>query len=188
MWLFHLHSAVKNAAFFPVLPLAGATAKAFFRLSLWSFKGKALTIFYGCVIENGWCFISWNSKEITSKIAQSWSPPAEKWRKTYIFQHIAETKQPCAMTEPFLLYLTPSLKLWSGLPQNQGRYALLWRFTIKPALPSPKVSVCPASFLRPKRSEPSAEAAERSPLAPQKQDEHHYFRPCALAYPYQKNG
>ena len=40
MWLFHLHSALKNRAFFPVFPLAGATAKAFFRLSLWSFKEK----------------------------------------------------------------------------------------------------------------------------------------------------
>ena len=85
MWLFHLHSAVKNAAFFPVFPLAGSTAKAFFRLSLWSFKGKALTIFYGCVIENGWCFISWNSKEITNKISQSWSPPAENGEKHIFF-------------------------------------------------------------------------------------------------------
>ena len=40
MWLFHLHSAVKKTAFFPVFPLAGSTAKAFCRLSLWSFKEK----------------------------------------------------------------------------------------------------------------------------------------------------
>ena len=40
MWLFHLHSAVKNRAFFPVFPLAGSTAEAFFRLFLWSFKEK----------------------------------------------------------------------------------------------------------------------------------------------------
>ena len=53
LWLFHLHSTVKIQPFSPVFPLAGSTAKAFFRLSLWSFEGKALTIFYGCVIENG---------------------------------------------------------------------------------------------------------------------------------------
>ena len=46
MWLFPLHSAVKNRAFFPVFPLAGATVKAFFRLSPWSFRKKASTIFY----------------------------------------------------------------------------------------------------------------------------------------------
>ena len=46
MWLFHLHSAVKIQPFSPVFPLAGSTAKAFFRLSLWSFKEKASTIFY----------------------------------------------------------------------------------------------------------------------------------------------
>ena len=40
MWLFHLHSAVENTAFFPVFPLAESTAKAFFRLSLWNFKEK----------------------------------------------------------------------------------------------------------------------------------------------------
>ena len=64
MWLFHLHSAVKNTAFFPVFSLAGSTAKAFFRLSLWSFKKKASTAFYnmaidfiGSVIAHG-CFVS----------------------------------------------------------------------------------------------------------------------------------
>ena len=46
MWLFHLHSAVENTAFFPIFPLAGSTAKAFFQLSLWNFKEKASTIFY----------------------------------------------------------------------------------------------------------------------------------------------
>ena len=45
MWLFHLHSAVKNIAFFPVFPLAGSTAKAFFRLSLWSFMEKSINHF-----------------------------------------------------------------------------------------------------------------------------------------------
>ena len=45
MWLFHLHSAVKNIAFFPFSPWR-YTAKAFCRLSLWSFKEKASTIFY----------------------------------------------------------------------------------------------------------------------------------------------
>ena len=40
MWLFHHHSAVKIQPFYPVFPLAGATAKAFCRLSLWSFKEK----------------------------------------------------------------------------------------------------------------------------------------------------
>ena len=46
MWLFHLHSAVKIQPFSPVFPLAGSTAKAFFRLSLWNFKEKTSTIFY----------------------------------------------------------------------------------------------------------------------------------------------
>ncbi len=45
MWLFHLHSAVKNRALFPVFPLAGSTAKAFFQLSLWSFKEKSINHF-----------------------------------------------------------------------------------------------------------------------------------------------
>ena len=40
LWLFHLHSAVKIQPFYPVFPLAGATDKAFCRLSLWSFKEK----------------------------------------------------------------------------------------------------------------------------------------------------
>ena len=45
MWLFHLHSAVENTAFFPVFPLAESTAKAFFRLSLWNFKEKNINYF-----------------------------------------------------------------------------------------------------------------------------------------------
>ena len=40
MWLFHLHSVVKIQPFSPVFPLADSTAKAFFWLSLWSFKKK----------------------------------------------------------------------------------------------------------------------------------------------------
>ena len=44
-WLFHLHSAVKIQPFFPVFPLAGATAKAFCRLSLWSLKEKSINHF-----------------------------------------------------------------------------------------------------------------------------------------------
>ena len=46
MWLFHLYSAVENTAFFPVFPLAGYTAKAFCRLSLWRFKEKSINHFY----------------------------------------------------------------------------------------------------------------------------------------------
>ncbi len=46
LWLFYLHSAVKIQPFYPVFPLAGATAKAFFRLSIWNFKKKTSTIFY----------------------------------------------------------------------------------------------------------------------------------------------
>ena len=45
MWWFHLHSAVKIRPFSPVFPLAGSTAQAFCRLSLWSWK-KASAIFY----------------------------------------------------------------------------------------------------------------------------------------------
>ena len=47
MWLFHLHSAVKNTAFFPVFHLVESTVKAFFRLSLWSFKEKSINHFLG---------------------------------------------------------------------------------------------------------------------------------------------
>ena len=45
MWLFHLHSTVKNRAFFPVFPLVGSTAKAFCMLSLWNFKEKSINHF-----------------------------------------------------------------------------------------------------------------------------------------------
>ncbi len=42
----------ENTAFYPVFPLAGATAKAFCRLSLWNFKEKASTIFYNTAFKN----------------------------------------------------------------------------------------------------------------------------------------
>ena len=45
MWLFHLHSAVKNTAFFLGFPLSGSTVKAFFRLFFWSFKEKSINHF-----------------------------------------------------------------------------------------------------------------------------------------------
>ena len=45
MWLFHLHSAMKIQPFSPVFPLAGSTAKTFFRLS-WTFKEKSINHFY----------------------------------------------------------------------------------------------------------------------------------------------
>ena len=51
MWSFHLHSVVKIQPFSPVFPLAGTTAKAFFRLSLWSFKEKASIIFYNTAFQ-----------------------------------------------------------------------------------------------------------------------------------------
>ena len=44
MWLFHLHSTVKIQPF-SGFPLAGLTAKAFCRLSLWSFKEKSINHF-----------------------------------------------------------------------------------------------------------------------------------------------
>ena len=40
---------------------------------------------FGCVIGNGWCFISWNSKGITNKVPPSWSPSAEKLEKKSLF-------------------------------------------------------------------------------------------------------
>ena len=46
MRLFYLHKTVKIQPFSPVFPLVGSTAKAFCRLSLWSFKEKASTIFH----------------------------------------------------------------------------------------------------------------------------------------------
>ena len=45
LWLFHLHSALKIQPFSPVFLLAGATDKAFCRLSLWSFKEKSINHF-----------------------------------------------------------------------------------------------------------------------------------------------
>ena len=45
MWLFHLHSVVKIQPFYPFFPLAGTTAKAFCRLSLWNFKEKSINHF-----------------------------------------------------------------------------------------------------------------------------------------------
>ena len=53
LWLFYLHSAVKIRPFYPVFPLAGATAKVFFRLSFWNFKKKTSTIFYNTAIRKG---------------------------------------------------------------------------------------------------------------------------------------
>ena len=45
IWLFYLHNALKIQPFSPVFPLAGSTAEAFFRLSLWSFKEKSINHF-----------------------------------------------------------------------------------------------------------------------------------------------
>ncbi|WP_337431586.1 hypothetical protein, partial [Bilophila sp.] len=45
MWLFHLHSALKIQPFSPAFPLA--ESKAFCWLSLWNFKKKTSTTFYG---------------------------------------------------------------------------------------------------------------------------------------------
>ena len=64
LWLFHLHSAVKIQPFSPVFPLAGSTAKAFFRLSLWSFKEKSVNhflwhSFFQIFILNWLCLSLW---------------------------------------------------------------------------------------------------------------------------------
>ncbi len=40
LWLFYLHSAVKIQPFYPVFPLAGSTAKAFFPAIHLEFQGK----------------------------------------------------------------------------------------------------------------------------------------------------
>ena len=45
IWLFYLHSTLKIQPFSPVFPLAGSTAEAFCRLSLWSFKEKSINHF-----------------------------------------------------------------------------------------------------------------------------------------------
>ena len=45
IWLFYLHSALKIQPFSPLFPLAGSSAKAFFRLPLWSFKEKSINHF-----------------------------------------------------------------------------------------------------------------------------------------------
>ena len=72
--------------------------------------------------KNGWCFISWNSKEIANKIPQSWSPPAEKLDKSSYFQHIAETKQPYTMTRPSTKATSPKRQGASqGTPSETPR-------------------------------------------------------------------
>ena len=43
MWLFHLHKAVKNTAFFSVFPLAEFMAEAFCWLFPWNFKEKGIS-------------------------------------------------------------------------------------------------------------------------------------------------
>ena len=45
MWLFHLHKAVKNIAFFSVFPLAEFMAEAFCWLFPWNFKEKGISHF-----------------------------------------------------------------------------------------------------------------------------------------------
>ena len=69
MWSFHLHSVVKIQPFSPVFPLAGTTAKAFFRLSLWSFKEKASIIFYNTA------FRKHQKNECPAQLAPSLLPP-----------------------------------------------------------------------------------------------------------------
>ena len=46
MWLFHLHSAIKNRAFFLVFPLAGSTVKTFSGYAFGVPREKASPIFY----------------------------------------------------------------------------------------------------------------------------------------------
>ena len=53
----------------------------------------------GRAIENGRYFISWNSKGIANKMPPTMKPISEKLKKLY-FQHIADIKQPDALTEP----------------------------------------------------------------------------------------
>ena len=55
---------------------------------------------FGCVIGNGWCFISWNSKGIANKMPQPWSPSAEKLEKNPFCYHTMEVKRTHAMTGP----------------------------------------------------------------------------------------
>ena len=52
MWLFHLHSAVKNTAFLSGFPLNGIHYQGIFRLFLWNFKEKASAIFYNTAIRD----------------------------------------------------------------------------------------------------------------------------------------
>ena len=55
---------------------------------------------FGCVMGNGWCFISWNSKGIANKMPQLWNPSTKNLRKILYFHHTVEIKQPYTMTEP----------------------------------------------------------------------------------------
>ena len=79
LWLFHLHSAVKIQPFYPVFPLAGSTAKAFFQLSLWNFKEKSINHFYNTAFWKGPvmvrdCAIMQQNNHQGLILGDNWSP------------------------------------------------------------------------------------------------------------------
>ena len=64
------------------------------------------SLFFGCVIGNGWCFISWNSKGITNKVPPSWSPSAEKLEKKSLFSAFCWNKTTICYDGAFFLSLS----------------------------------------------------------------------------------
>ena len=64
---------------------------------------------FGCVIGNGWCFISWNSKGITNKVPPSWSPSAEKLEKKSLFSASCWNKTTICYDRAKLFEKAPSL-------------------------------------------------------------------------------
>ena len=64
---------------FPVFPLAGSTAKAFFRLFLWSFKKKSINHFYNTAFWKGPvmvrdCAIMQQNNHQGLILGDNWSP------------------------------------------------------------------------------------------------------------------
>ena len=87
---------------------------------------------FGCVIGNGWCFISWNSKGITNKVPPSWSPSAEKLEKKSLFSAFCWNKTTICYDRAFLKRTTTNRWNASALgptTEKQGKRAVFSLYT-----------------------------------------------------------
>ena len=86
----------------------------------------------GCVIGNGWRFISWDSKEITNKVPPSWSPSAEKLEKKSLFSASCWNKTTICYDRAFLKRTTTNRWNASALgptTEKQGKRAVFSPYT-----------------------------------------------------------